>query len=503
MQQAETVVAMICDLASHVGETVTLRGWLSGRRSGGKVVFLLVRDGTGICQCVAEAGQGEAFAAAAEVTQESSLYVTGAVRAEPRSPGGYELAVTSLRVLHKAIDYPITRKAHGVDFLMSHRHLWLRSARQSTILRIRHTLSRACRDFFDGRGFTLIDTPVLTPGAGEDTQSLFPVDYFGEEVYLSQTGQLYLETACMALGKVYCFGPTFRAEKSKTRRHLTEFWMIEPEIAFASLEDVMALAEDMICFVVEAVLARHKDDLRQLGRDPAMLERICKPFARLTYTEAAARLRSPETRAWLDAELERDRQALQEMIAQLEQHEKELAQTKKAARQDALQEQVRDLREGILELEQDIRSRPEHIRLAQSFEWGRDLGGSDETILSRQFECPLFVTEYPRDAKAFYMKVSPADPRVVRNFDLLAPEGYGEIIGGSQREENLDRMIESMQAKGLDPAKYDWYLDVRRYGSVPHGGFGLGLERTLSWVCGLDHVRETIPFPRMLARMYP
>jgi asparaginyl-tRNA synthetase len=496
-------VCAISDLAPHIGQEVCIRGWLYGKRSGGKIHFLLMRDGTGLCQCVVEAGAAGAFAAAEELTQESSFSATGVVRRDERAPGGCEIAASSITVLQIARDYPITRKAHGIDFLMSRRHLWVRSRRQTAILRIRHTVSRACREFFDGRGFTLIDTPILTTGAGEDTQSLFPVDYFGEKAFLTQTGQLHLESACMALGKVYCFGPTFRAEKSKTRRHLTEFWMLEPEVAFAELDDILALAEALIGAILDSVLSRHADDLAFLGRDIEPLKKIRAPFARITYTEAAELLRSDATRTRLEEEMARDRRHLEESMARLERAQQELATVKNAWKREQLQSQIQELTESIHEFEQDLAARPEHMRLAQSFSWGKDLGGSDETVLSRQFDRPLFVTHYPRAAKAFYMKVSPSDGRVVNNFDLLAPEGYGEIIGGSQREEDLDVLQERMAEKGLEPSDYDWYMDLRRYGTVPHGGFGLGIERTLAWLCGLTHVREAIPFARTMGRIQP
>ncbi len=493
----------IRDLKGYAGKTVRLQGWLHGKRTGGKVVFLVVRDGTGLCQCVVEAVAADAFALATDLTQESSLVVTGLVRVDERSPGGVELAVSGLDVLQTAQDYPITRKAHGIDFLMDHRHLWLRSQRPVALLRVRHTVIKAIRDFFDSNGFTLMDMPVLVPGAGEDRQSLFPVDYFGEKLFLTQTGQLYLESACMAMGKVYCFGPTFRAEKSKTRRHLTEFWMVEPEVAFADVTEVMELAEDMICDIVAAVLARNRADLEFLGRDIAALEKIVKPFPRMTYTEAGELLRSADLRRKLELELAQETVRLQGLMADLAAAEESLKVAKKGWQQEKLELRIRELREEIQELDQELRVRPDHIRLAQSFAWGEDLGGSDETIVSRQFERPVFVTDYPRVAKAFYMKVSPADPRVVKNFDMLAPGGYGEIIGGSQREENPDVIEESMKAKGLQPEDYAWYLDLRRYGSVPHGGFGLGVERTVAWLCGIRHVRETIPFPRTMGRVYP
>lgn len=496
---AETTT--IRELSKLEGQEVTVSGWLYGKRSGGKIVFLLVRDGTGVCQCVAEAGTADVFRVASELTLESSLSVSGRVRADKRAVGGYEIAVVSLHIIQKADDYPITRKAHGVDFLMSHRHLWLRSPRQTAILRIRHTLIRACREFFDSRGFTLIDTPIVTRGAGEDAQTLFPVQYFDEKAYLAQTGQLYLESACMALRKVYCFGPTFRAEKSKTRRHLTEFWMVEPEVAFADLDDVIELAEDMVCHLVESVLAEHASDLSAIGRSIEPLRNIRKPFVRLTYDQAVEILRSAETREWLEAELVDDRKRLQGWIDELKGLEAELASAKKDWKREKLQKDISELRENIHELEKDLAIRPDHIALAQSFEWGKDLGGSDETILSRRYEKPVVITDYPREAKAFYMKVSNEDNRTVRNMDLLAPEGYGEIIGGSQREEDHDVLLARIREAGLDPEDYAWYLDLRKYGSVPHGGFGLGLERTLSWICGLRHVRESIPFPRLVGRI--
>jgi len=495
--------ADIRDLGSFEGEDVTLRGWLYGKRASGKVAFLQVRDGTGICQCVVEASSEEAFRIAGELSQESSLRLMGRVRADERAPGSYEISVSAIEILHRAEEYPITRKAHGIDFLMSHRHLWFRSKRPSAILKIRHTLVKASRDFFDERGFTLIDTPLLSPGAGEDDQTLFPVQYFDKNVFLAQTGQLYLESACMAHGKVYCFGPTFRAEKSKTRRHLTEFWMIEPEVAFAELDDIIKLAEDMICYVVNAVLERHEKDLALLGRDIETLRKIEKPFYRLTYSEAVDNLKSTKTANLLNREMEADRAKLEKWAKELKGLEEKAESAKKAWQKEKIQGEINELREKITELEIDLKNRPDHIESARSFQWGKDLGGSDETILSRQFDRPVFITEYPREAKAFYMKVSPSDPRVVLNLDLLAPEGYGEIIGGSQREDNLEVLIESMKNKGLDPENYGWYLDLRKYGSVPHGGFGLGIERMLMWLCGLKHVRETIPFPRTMGRVYP
>ena len=495
------VDATITNLAEHVGRTVRLRGWVYGLRKSGKVAFLELRDGTGICQCIIEAAAPAAFEAVGPLTQESSVELTGVVEPEPRAPGGHEVAVMTLTPLHIAAEYPITRKAHGLDFLFSHRHLWFRSRRPTAILRVRHTLIRACREFFDGRGFTLVDTPILVPGAGEDTQTLFPVTYFDRPAYLAQTGQLYLEAACMALGKVYCFGPTFRAEKSKTRRHLTEFWMIEPEIAFADLGDVMALAEDFVAHLVDRVLAAHTDDLTVLGRDLEPLRRIRKPFPRMTYDEAVENLRSDATRGRMEARLDQARSELAARRAERDALTGEVQAAKQAWKQDKLRLAIQEIADAIADLEREVEHAPEHIRLSQSFEWGKDLGGSDESVLSRQFDRPLFVTDYPAGAKAFYMKCHPGDPRRVRNMDLLAPEGYGEIIGGSQREDDLEALRRATLEKGLRPEDYDWYFDLRRFGSVPHGGFGLGIERTLAWLCGLKHVRETIPYPRTMGKM--
>lgn len=495
--------ATINQLGDYYDREVRLRGWLYGMRKGGKVIFIELRDGTGICQCVVEAAAEDAFENARLLTQESSLVIEGLVRPEPRAVGGCEVSVTSLRPLQVADEYPISRKAHGPDFLMSHRHLWLRSSRPTAIMRIRHTIIKASRDYFDDLGFTLVDTPVLVAKAGEDAQTLFSVEYFEKQAFLAQTGQLYLESACMALGKVYCFGPTFRAEKSKTRRHLTEFWMVEPEVAFADLDEVIELAENMICAIVDTVLRKHKEDLELLGRSTEALKMVGKPFPRLTYSEAVDILRSEENRERMAAELEADRARLDDMKKQQAGLEDRLASTSKAWKREKLKAEIHDLAETIADLERDVKNRPEHIRLASEFQWGADLGGSDETIISRLFEKPVFVTDYPEAAKAFYMKQSSDDPRVVRNMDLLAPEGYGEIIGGSQREEDLEVLVNKMKAKGLQEEDYSWYLDLRRYGSVPHGGFGLGIERAISWICGLKHVRETIPFPRTMGRLEP
>jgi len=499
----ECTTITIDRLARHENMSVELRGWVYGRRSGGGIVFLLLRDGTGICQCVSEAADGDLFDTARHIPQESSVIVQGTVRKDPRAPGGYELRLSRLSVIHAAEEYPIARKRHGIDFLLRHRHLWLRSPRQTILMRIRHTLVAAIRDFFNRRGFILVDTPILSPGAAEGAATLFRVDYFGEEVYLAQTGQLYLEAACMVLGKVYCFGPTFRAEKSKTRRHLTEFWMVEPELAFADLEKVMALAEDLVRYLVDRVLERHAHDLEFLGRNPDTLKTVQRPFARISYSEAVDLLHSPRLAAETEQLLAARRDRLADRIRQLDEIETRMKGMQAGRRRDQLAGQAIDLRTEIHRLEEEVRNLPVHLQQAREFTWGEDLGGDEETLISRHFDRPVFITRYPRKCRAFYMKADPEDPRLVLNFDLLAPEGYGEIIGGSQREDDLSRLLERMQEENMDPAPYQWYLDLRRYGSVPHGGFGLGVERFLSWLCGLDHVREAIAFPRMLGRIYP
>ena len=495
----------VSQLENEVGERVALEGWVYQFRSSGKIHFLVLRDGTGLCQCViTRETLGEpGFEQARRLTRESSVRVSGRVRRDDRAPGAHELDVDGLDVVHTAEEYPISPKRHGVDFLMRHRHLWLRSPRQAAILRVRHTLIGAVRRFFDDRGFVLIDTPIFAPSAGEGASTLFRVDYFGEPVYLAQTGQLYLEAAAMALGKVYCFGPTFRAEKSKTRRHLTEFWMVEPEVAFADLDAVMTLAEDLVCAVVEHVLSERRADLEFLGRDAAALETVRRPFPRISYDEAVGLLHSDATAAQLAAELKDVEAELALVRAALNEKEHERERGGKAWKLEKLAQEIVALRERIGELEDEVANRPLHMELARGFEWGKDLGGSDETIVSRSFERPVMVHRYPKAAKAFYMKVDPADPRVVLNVDMLAPEGYGEIVGGSQREDDLDALRGRMADEGLAEAPYDWYLDLRRYGSVPHGGFGLGIERTLAWICGLKHIREAIPFPRLTGRLYP
>ena len=424
------------DIGTHEGEEVTIKGWLHNRRSSGKIHFLTVRDGSGFIQAVmSKAAVGEdLFKTADHLSQETSIIVTGTARADKRAPSGYEIDVKSVEVIGASHDYPITPKEHGVDFLLDRRHLWIRSERQQAILRIRHEIINAVRDFFNNRGFILADTPIFTPAACEGTTTLFPAQYFDDQTaYLTQSGQLYNEANAMALGRVYCFGPTFRAEKSKTRRHLTEFWMVEPEVAYADLNDVMELAEDLVVSVVARVLDKRRRELTIIERDVSKLEAVQKPFPRISYDDAVKRLQA----------------------------------------------------KGL------------------PIQWGGDFGGPDETTLSEEFDRPVLVHRYPAAIKAFYMKPDPDRADLALGVDMLAPEGYGEIIGGGERLADLDLLLARIKEHNLPQEAFEWYLDLRRYGAVPHGGFGMGIERVVSWICKLDHVRETIPYPRMLYRLYP
>ena len=494
----------ITDLKNNVGKEVTLAGWLYNSRSSGKLQFLILRDGTGLCQCVVEKGKisDELFDKLEHLGQESSLTITGTVRAEQRSVGGYELAVTGGEIISPAIDYPITPKSHGVDFLLKNRHLHLRSQRQWCIGKIRHTVIDAIRRFFNDNGFTLIDTPILTTIAGEDTQSLFEVDYFGQPLHLTQTGQLYLESAAMSFGKVYCFGPTFRAEKSKTRRHLTEFWMVEPEVAFADLNSLLELAENFVSFIVAQVLQNNKSQLETLGVNIPALEKIKPPFYRLTYTEAGNILTSQKAQDFLAAQLADFQKQKEQMETRLAELEKQSASGKlKQWQQDKIAAELIDLRSELVEVNTKIENNPKHAKLAAEFQWGKDLGGSDETIISQMHDKPVFVTHYPKEAKAFYMKTDRSNDKVVLNYDLLAPEGFGEIIGGSVREDDYNMLLKRMQEMGLKAESYNWYLDLRKYGSVPHGGFGLGVERTVAWLTNEKHIRQCIAFPRMMDKV--
>jgi len=500
MAQETTINA----LGQFVDSEVELYGWLYRGRSSGKIQFLMLRDGTGLCQCIVEKGKipDELFDALKRLGQESSLCVTGQVRADARSVSGHELAVTGARIISPAQDYPITPKAHGVEFLMKNRHLHLRSQRQWAIGKIRHTVIDAIRQFFNHNGFILVDTPIFTTVAGEEVGSLFEVDYFGEPIHLTQTGQLYLESAAMSYGKVYCFGPTFRAEKSKTRRHLTEFWMVEPEVAFIDLPGLLELGENFISSIVERVLSDNSEQLETLGVDITALEKIKAPFYRLTYTEAVDILTSDRARDFQAQQLTQLQARKQEIDARITEIEQQLGGSLKQWKKDKLSAELIELRSELTETETRIENNPKHAELAANFKWGKDLGGSDETIISLMHDKPVFVTHYPRDAKAFYMKTDRANEKVVENFDLLAPAGFGEIIGGSVREDDYDYLLKRVHEEGLTPDNYDWYLDLRKYGSVPHGGFGLGVERTVAWIAGQKHIRQCIPFPRMMDKVY-
>ncbi len=431
----ETAWIRIADAREHVGKAVEVRGWIQHRRSSGKVQFLVVRDGSGVMQCVAgvqDLAPAE-WEAAATLGQESAVIVRGELRADARAPGGVEMGLRRVEVIHRTEEYPITPKEHGTEFLMDHRHLWLRSARQQAALRVRAEVIRAFRDFMDSEGFLLVDAPIFTPNACEGTTTLFETEYFDQKAYLTQSGQLYEEAAAMAFGRVYCFGPAFRAEKSKTRRHLIEFWMMEPEWAFATLEDVIALEERLLVATVARVLDRRAEDLKVLERDTSKLVNVQAPFPRLHYYDAVKLL---------------------------------------------------------------------HAK-GNTFEWGGDFGAPDETVISEQYDRPVFVTNYPAAVKAFYMEPDPADPRLCLSVDCLAPEGYGEIVGGGQRMSSLELLTKRIDEHQLPQTAFEWYKDLRRYGSVPHSGFGIGVERTLAWLAGLEHVRESIPFPRMLYRLAP
>ena len=494
----------ICDLADFEGKKVTLAGWLYKGRSSGKVQFLILRDGTGLCQCVVEKSKipEELFSRLKHLGQESSLTITGIVRADERSVGGYELAVTGAQIISPADGYPITPKSHGIDFLLKHRHLHFRSRRQWCIGKIRHTVIDAIRRFYNDNGFVLIDTPILTATAGEEEQTLFEVDYFGSPLYLTQTGQLHLESAAMSFGKVYCFGPTFRAEKSKTRRHLTEFWMVEPEVAFIDLDGLLELAEKFVSFIVAQVLQNNKNELETLEADIASLEKIKPPFYKLTYTEAVDILTSQKTRDFLAGQLKELKDQKQQYETRIGELETQQAGQIKQWQKDKIAAELIELRTALVETDTKIENNPKHAELAAEFRWGKDLGGSDETIISQMHDKPVFVTHYPKEAKAFYMKADRLNEKVVLNFDLLAPAGFGEIIGGSMREDDHDLLVARINEQGLAVENYEWYLDLRKYGSVPHGGFGLGVERTIAWLTAQKHIRQCIPFPRMMDKVY-
>ena len=495
----------VAALSDHVGETVTLKGWLYNRRGAGGLAFLEIRDGSGIVQAVVDqsAVDAESWEAASSLTQESAVEVEGTVVANERQTGGVEVKAGRVAVIALAEPYPITPKEHGVDFLMDRRHLWLRSRRQWAVMRVRNRIIMAIHAYFQGEGFIQMDAPILTGNAVEGTSTLFELDYFGEPAYLTQSGQLHGEAMAMAHGKIYTFGPTFRAEKSKTRRHLTEFWMIEPEMAFYDLAMNMEVAEELLAAIVKDVLAECTDELAVLDRDVGALEASVRtPFPRLTYSDAVDLLTSDTTALMLDAEqegLEDEKRAL------TEERERNQAAHGQAKKGEKRRIDARDIEIGgrLADIDETLRNIPQWRQSARDFEWGADLGGSDETVLTRHFDQPVIVHRYPAAVKAFYMKRDPEDDRLALGMDVLAPEGYGEIIGGGERATDLQFLRDQVAAHGLPESAFDWYFDLRRYGSVPHAGFGLGLERTVAWVCGLPHVRETGPFPRLLGRLHP
>ncbi len=486
-------------LKDNVDKNVTIGGWIYHSRPSGKLIFIVIRDGSGLCQCIIEKGKisDELFEQLKRLGAESSLTLTGSVREDTRSVGGYELIVSDAKIVCESTDYPITPKSHGIDFLMKNRHLHLRSQRQWCIGKIRHTLVNAIRQFLNDDGYILVDTPILTGIVGEEAGSLFNVDYFDMPAFLTQTGQLHVECPAMSYGKVYCFGPTFRAEKSKTRRHLTEFWMVEPEITFIDLPELLEITENFVSFIVKEVLAQNEAELKTLGSDIESLRKITPPFYRLTYTQAAEILTSQKTQNFLAAQLTEFKTQKQEIENKITALETEAKGQIKQWRQDKIAAELIDLRSDLAEIETKIENNPKHAKLASEFQWGKDLGGSDETIISLMHDKPIFVTHYPRDAKAFYMKQDTENPKTVQNFDMLAPAGFGEIIGGSMREDIHDKLLARINEKGYKLENYQWYLDLRKFGSVPHGGFGLGVERTLAWLTGEKHIRQCIAFPRM------
>lgn len=495
----------ISNLKNHVDQEVTLKGWVYNYRSSKNLYFLELRDGSGICQCVVSKNDvsDETWQAADSLRQESSLSVTGRVVKDDRSIGGHELHVSSIEVIQVAEDYPITPKEHGVEFLMENRHLWLRSQKQWAAMRIRNEIIYAIHTFFQERGFVQMDAPIFTGNAAEGTTNLFETEYFDDKAYLTQSGQLYGEAMAMAHGLIYTFGPTFRAEKSKTRRHLTEFWMIEPEMAFYNLDMNMELAENFLKFIVQRVLERRPGELEILERDTTNLKKTVEEgFPRISYTEAVETLKSQETANMLDEMMKSRKQEKSDLKQERQEIEKERGSAKKW-RKAQIDQRIKEIGKRIDQIEEDLRNIPDWKESALNFEWGADFGGSDETILTMKYDTPIIVHRYPAEIKAFYMKRDPDDEKLALAVDVLAPEGYGEIIGGSEREDNLEVLKKRIDEHNLPEDVFSWYLDLRKYGTVPHSGFGLGLERTVAWLCGLNHVRETIPFPRMMGRLKP
>lgn len=502
----------IKDLSAHVGQEVALKGWVANKREGKGLVFVILRDGTGLCQCVvsAETVNETIFENARSLTLESSLEITGKVVQDERQIGGFELQVSGLNIIQITQDYPIAKKEHGVEFLMDNRHLWLRSNRQWAIMKIRNQIIYSIHNFFQKNDFVQMDAPLFTANASEGTSNLFETDFFGVPAYLSQSGQLYGEAMAMAMGKIYTFGPTFRAEKSKTRRHLAEFWMIEPEMAFYDIFMNMDLIEDFLRTIVTDVLNNCKAELQAVGRDTTVLESIVKPFPRLTYDEAVRIIKGEQDVNGVNSikSLEDDLAKTEARIAEVN---KEIAEREEKLKTPGMkkgeigfnQNKIDSLKNELKDLEEDQRNIPQWISSAKNFEYGNDFGGSDETVITRLFDVPIMVYNWPHEVKAFYLKRDPENERFARGVDVLAPEGYGEIVGGGERETNLELLTAKIEEHQLPMEAFEWYLDLRRYGSVPHAGFGLGLERIVTWVCKLPHVRESIPFPRMYGNLTP
>jgi asparaginyl-tRNA synthetase len=502
----------IKDLSLYEGKEITLQGWAANKRESKGLVFIILRDGTGVCQCVVDAQKvsAEIFEAAQKVSLEASLSITGAIVKDERQVGGYELQATSVTLIGPSVDYPIAKKEHGVEFLMDHRHLWLRSQRQWAIMKIRNRIIYSIHQFFQEEGYIQMDAPLFTANASEGTSTLFETDFYGEPSYLSQSGQLYGEAMAMAMGRIYTFGPTFRAEKSKTRRHLSEFWMIEPEMAFHDIFQNMDVIEAFLRKVVSDVLETCKNELTIIGRDVSLLENIVKPFPRLTYDEAVKIIKGEEDVNGVNAIVSLEEE-LKKVVARIEEIKAEITEREDKMKVPGMkkgeigfnQAKIDKLKQEQADCEEEARNIPGWLNSARNFEYGNDFGGSDETVITRLFDRPIMVYNWPHEVKAFYLKRDPDNSHFARGVDVLAPEGYGEIVGGGERETDLILLIEKIEEHKLPMEAFEWYLDLRRFGSVPHAGFGLGLERLVTWICKLPHVRESIPFPRMYGRLKP
>ncbi len=499
-------------LPQHIGKSVTLKGWVSNKREGKGIAFIVLRDGTGYCQCVVTGDNSglEQLETAQSTSLETSVIIQGLVKSDDKQIGGIEVEVSEISIVGNSTDYPISKKEHGVEFLMDKRHLWLRSSRQWAIMRIRNTIIFSIHKYFQDHGFVQMDAPIFTGNACEGTSTLFETDFYGAPAYLSQSGQLYGEAMAMAMGKIYTFGPTFRAEKSKTRRHLSEFWMIEPEMAFYDIFQNMDTIEGMLQAVVKDVLKQCKPELEQIGRDTEALESSLKSFPRMTYDEAVSIIKGEKSINGkrsidlLEEDLKNAEQRLTEIDAEIKDREDQIAAGgMKKGQINFFTNKINQLKQEKADVEEDLRNIPQWLNSAKNFEYGNDFGGSDETVLTKLFDCPVMVYDWPHEVKAFYLKRNPEDTRFARGVDVLAPEGYGEIVGGGERETNVEQLVDKIKEHELPLEAFEWYLDLRRYGSVPHSGFGLGLERVVAWVCKLKHVREAIPFPRMYGRLTP